>query len=152
MKCRICAFWEKYPYRLNDRLFFEKKCREGTSLRKLELLLESYGIRAKKDLISKHIRVCMNVQVSQQREIEKGIKKEGIKRVGKKLRNFFIRPEEPKLPQACKHVATESFYDISSERIFTRCKICKALLGSADPEEKNNKRKSEAIWRSLNRK
>lgn len=162
MKCKICEFWRKYPYRLNDRLFFEKKCREGLSLRKLELLLESYGIIAKKDLISKHIRACMNVQVSQQREIEKGIKREGIKVIGQKLRGFFIRPELPILPKTCEHRRTRYSFDhnyssrTSDGLVWIICLDCGEVVKKFDPQEHEERMKRDPrnrkIYRSLTKK
>lgn len=124
--CRICQFWEKYPYRVSERELFDKKCREGTSLRRLELLLEAYGLKAKKDLIRKHIQTCMNAQAKEQREIEKSIKKDGIKAIHRKIKSFFVKQEEPKW--LCSHTLTEVFFSLPHERLFVRCKVCGELL------------------------
>jgi len=144
--CRICRFFQKYPYKLSEKELFEKKCREGTSLRKLELLLEAYGLKAKKDLIAKHIKVCMNVQVAQQREIEKEIKKKGIRAVGQKLRQFFVKPELPKTLE-CEHLRTTQFFDMGREEVFIKCLDCGKILGSYDPEE--NERRMERDPRNV---
>jgi len=105
--CRICEYWTKFPYKVSEKELFNKKCREGTSLRKLELLLEAYGLKARKDLISKHIRLCMSLEVREQRGIERELSKEkGLRGLGRKISGIFVRPEEPKLPQKCPHTST----------------------------------------------
>lgn len=138
--CKICRFWEKFPYRVSERELFNKKCREGTSLRKLELLLEAYGLKAHKDLISKHMRVCMHVDVSTQRQIEKGLKKG--KNIGQKLRGFFIpSKEEPMVAEACSHEVTIPVFDLNTERVFSKCRSCgKILRGSVDPHNRRRNR------------
>jgi len=165
--CRICEYWKKYPYKVSEKELFNKKCREGTSLRKLELLLEAFGLKARKDLIrkhisvcmdiqvsqqraeekGKHISVCMDIQVSQQRAEEKGIKRGDLKSIGRKLNNFFIRPkEEPQIPKACSHEVTEPFFDLSSERVHVRCRQCgKVLSGSVDPHTKKKRDRRDLI-------
>jgi hypothetical protein len=130
----------------------QKKCREGTSLRKLELLLEAYGLKAKKDTIQKHISICMDIQVSQQRTVEKETKRKGIKKLGQKLTGFFIpKREEPPFPKSCPHTQTISFFDLRSERVLTKCKMCgKLLTGSVDPHKKlKNRRRDLIIYGSL---
>jgi len=143
--CRICEFWKTYPYKVSERELFNKKCREGTSLRKLELLLEAFGLKARKDLISKHIRLCMNLEVSEQRRIEKELARE--KSFGQKVKGFFIRPkEDPILPTECPHTNTENFFDLGSERVLTRCRKCGEILsGSFDPHKKKTKKRNDLL-------
>ena len=135
--CRICRFWEKYSYRVSERELFEKKVRESTSLRKLELLLESYGLKAKKDLINRHIHDCMGIEAKEQREQEKEIKTEGIRN---RVKEFFIRPQELPQTEKCEHLRTESFWDISSERVHCRCLDCGEILGFGVDAQDNTRR------------
>lgn len=146
--CRICKYWNDYPYKVSERELFNKKVREGTSLRKLELLLEAYGLKARKDLIRTHIKNCMNLEVSEQRRIEKELAKgKGLKSIGKKLGGFFIpKKEEPMIPTECPHSMTVPFFDLGSERVHVRCRQCgKVLSGSADPHKKQKRRCRDLI-------
>ena len=153
--CRICEFWKRYPYRVSERELFNKKVREGTSLRKLELLLEAYGLKAKKDLIRKHISVCMNTEVSEQRRFEKVLQK--TKDMGHKAKEFFIRPQ-PFQPPKCPHTLTETFFSVPHEGLFVKCKMCGKLLSRipVDPEELEKRQRKDPrnliIYRSLTRK
>ena len=86
------------------------------------MLLEAYGLKAKKDHINKHIHECMGLEVKTQRDIEKSIQREGLKRVAGKVKGFFIRPtEEPKIPRECPHTATTSFQFFHDGNIYTKC-------------------------------
>lgn len=170
--CRICKFFEDYPYKLSEKELFEKKAREGTSLRQLSLLLEAYNLKANKDTISKHIKVCMGIDVSTQRAIEKDIKKEGIRAIGRKVKEFFVRPSEV-VPLECPHNRIRLEYGTpiahntgraieipldSSEKVKVVCSECGKVLDEIDPEEvERRKRKGldhydYAIYRSLTRK
>ena len=96
----------------------------------------------------------MNIQVSEQRKIEKEIKKG--KSIGQKLRRFFIRPK-PKLPQECPHNDMFCFFDIVSEEVYTKCRLCgKILKGSIDPHEAEKRQKkdyrNQILYRSLTRR
>jgi len=145
--CRICEFWKTYLYKVSERELFTKKAREGTSLRKLELLLEAYGLKARKDLIRTHIKNCMNLEVSEQRRIEKQLAKgKGLKSIGKKLGFFIPKKEEPMIPTECPHTVTIPFFDLSSERVHVRCRQCgKVLSGSADSHKKQKRRRKDLI-------
>jgi len=151
--CRICEFFRKYPYKVNEKELFEKKCREGVSLRNLELLLEAYGCQAKKDLINRHIHECMG--------IEKGIQKE-VKSVGKKLRNLFTKPEIPQTSE-CKHLRTRYSFDhnyssrTSDGLVWIVCLECGEVISKFDPEEEERRMKKDnsknlVLYRSLARK
>ena len=131
--CRICRFWEKYSYRVHDKDFFEAKVRQNYSLRKLELLLESYGLKAKKDLINRHIHDCMGIESTERQEQEK----EGIRN---RVKQFFIRPQELPQTEKCEHLRTESFWDISSERVHCRCLDCGEILGFGIDAQDNTRR------------
>ena len=148
--CKICTFFQKFPYRASDLRFFEKACREGKSLRKLELLLESYGLKCNKDTIAKHIKTCMKLGVSEQRKIEKQIKREKnrLSRIGEIISKFFSRPEEP-VSERCEHRRTELFFDISVERVCCRCLECGEILGSGVAPEDNRKRMRRAAGNSV---
>lgn len=151
--CRICQFWERYPYRVSERELFEKKAREGVSLRKLELLLEAYGLKAKKDLISKHIKVCMNLEVSEQRQIEKQIKKEktGISKITEKISKFFIKPEVV-IPerQECLHLITTKIWNFEKEGVDEFCTQCGEHLGFYEVEDGRPRRDSDIVlWGAL---
>jgi len=145
--CRICKFFRKYPYKLSEKHFFEKAVREGKSLRKLEFLLQSYGVGAKKDLINRHIKECMSSEVSSQRQSEKGILKEKRGGFTGKLRSIFNRPLPVLIPK-CEHKFTESFFDVYKEVVRTKCKDCgKVLSGSVNPNIASKKReKNYANW------
>lgn len=151
--CRICQYWRKYSYKVSEKELFEKKCRENVSLRKLELLLEAYGLQAKKDLIRKHIKNCMNLEVSEQRRKEKQLAKEkGLKSIGKKLTGFFIpKKEDPVVPNACLHIQTRPAFDLSTEKVYAKCLKCgKVLRGSANPHGKRKARyKDRVVLESL---
>lgn len=154
--CRICEFWNKYPYKISDQEFFEAKCRQGISLRKLELLLESYGLKAKKDLINKHIHECLGI--AREREIEKEVKR---KTIGRKLRNFFVKPE-PSLPKGCEHRRTKYSFEhnystkTSDGLVHVICLDCGAVVSKFDPElqERSMRRdpRNLVIYESLRRK
>lgn len=149
--CRICQFFRK-PYRRSEKEIFEKLVREGTSLRRLEVFFQALNLKVRKDAINSHIHNCMSVEASTQRQIEKGIKREGLKSMGKKLTGFFIpKKETPTFPESCPHTQTISFFDLRSERVLTKCKMCgKLLTGSADPHEKpKNRRRDLIIYGSL---
>lgn len=146
--CRICKFWKKYPYKLSEKHFFEAKVREGCSLRKLEVLLESYGIKAKKDLINRHIKNCMGSEVLGQRLSEKELLKEKREGFTGKLRRFFNRPLPVPIPK-CEHLVTENFFDMYKEVVRTRCKDCgKVLSGSIDPNSKSKRNTTYRDYKS----
>ena len=147
MRCKICRFWRDRRYLISEKEQFEKLAREGVSLRKLEIYFQALHFTVKKNAISSHIKNCMNIQVSQQRGIEKSIKKEGIKKLGKKLGGFFIpKKKEPMIPTECPHTVTIPFFDLSSERVHVRCRQCgKILFGSADPHKKQKRRRKDLI-------
>jgi len=121
--CRICEFFRKHPCLKSQEDFFEAKVHEGVSLRKLELILEAFGCKAKKDLIARHIRECIGIERTNE------AKKESIKQ---KLRGFFIKPKE--LPSSCKHETTRQYYDMESEKVIIQCTKCHKILTSYDPE------------------
>lgn len=160
--CRICEFWKKYPYKVSDKELFEAKAREGVSLRKLELLLEAIGLKAKKDLIAKHIKVCMNVQVAQQRQVEKEIKRKGIGTLGQKLKGFFIRPSLPSSSEGCEHKRTRYSFDhnysaeTSDGLVWIVCLDCHKVVRKFDPEESERRMKRNprnlVIYEALRRK
>lgn len=143
--CRICEFWKTYPYKVSERELFDKKCREGTSLRKLELLLEAYGLKARKDLIRKYIKNCMNIEVSEQRRIEKELAKgKGLRELGRKISGFFIKPKL-ELPKECSHNFTTSFQSFHDGNIYTKCLACGKVLGSFDPHSKKTKKRNDLL-------
>lgn len=143
--CRICEYWRAHPYKVSERELFNKKVREGTSLRKLELLLEAYGLKAKKDLINKHIQECMGLEAKAQRNIEKSIQREGLKRVTRRVKSFFVRPKLEELPKECSHTVTTSFLSMHDGNIYTKCLECGKILGSFDPHKKKTKRKNDLL-------
>lgn len=150
--CRICKFFDK-PYRQNEKRIFEKLVREGKSLRKLETFFEALSVKANKDTIARHIR-HMNLDVSTQRRIEKQLKKEktskGIRRIGKRVKELFIRPTE--VIEECPHTVCIPFYDIASEQVYPMCRKCGKILGRGrDPHESENKRRNLEIYRRLRR-
>lgn len=153
--CRICRFFEKYPYKRNDKTFFETKARQGASLRKLELLLESYGLKARKDLINKHLKECLGFET--ERKIEREAKKSrGVRGIPKKVKKFFIRHSEV-IPQGCLHTVTVPFFDVASEQVYVRCKMCGEILkGSIDPHEAEKRQEKDPrnwkIYESLRRR
>ena len=152
---RICSFFQKYPYKLNDRTFFETKARQGASLRKLELLLESYGLKAKKDLINKHLKECLGFET--ERKIERDAKKSrGLKSVSRRLGKFsgFIKLKEEPIPQKYPHNQTIHFFDLSSERIYVKCKSYGEILNrNMDPHRKQRRdRRNLVIYRSLRKR
>jgi len=142
--CRICRFFKKYPYKISEQEFLLKAIREGKSLRNLELLLASYGIKAKKDLINRHIKECLGIEIQSQRKAEK-IQKKGI--LGK-LGHIFNKPS-PIMKPSCQHIRTESFWDSSSESVRCKCLDCKMLLsGSRDPNSDSRIRKGYRKYRN----
>jgi len=142
--CRICEFFKKYPYKLNDKTFFEAKAKQGASLRKLELLLESYGCRSRKDLINKHLKECLGI-TREDRQIEKDLKHKGIRKVGQKISGFFIRSKLEELPKKCPHSFTTSFQSLHDGNIYTKCKDCGKILGSFDPHRKKTKKRNNLL-------
>ncbi len=150
--CRICQFFHK-PYRQSEKETFEKLVREGTSLRRLEVFFQALNLKVRKDAISNHIKKCLNLEISEQRRIEKELAKgRGLSGVGRKLGGFFIRPkEDPILATECPHAYTENFFDLKSERVLTRCKKCGEILsGNFDPHKEKTKRKNNLLlWESL---
>ena len=150
--CRICKFWDKYPYRISDKELFEKKIREGTSLRKLELLLEAFGLKARKDLINRHIHECMDTEVHTQRRIEKKLK-QGI---GKRIQEYFTRPREED-PLECPHTLQIPFFDILDEQVKSRCQLCGKIISNygIDPHETRTRQlrdpRNRLIYDSLRR-
>lgn len=154
--CRICRFFEKYPYKRNDKTFFETKARQGASLRKLELLLESYGLKAKKDLINKHLKECLGFET--ERKIEREAKKSrGVRGIPKKVKKFFVRHSEV-IPQGCPHSVTVPFFSPPHERVFVKCKMCGKILTpyGIDPEEAEKRQskdpRNKIIYASLRRR
>ena len=140
--CKICRFFEK-PYRKSEQMTFEKLAREGCSLRKLEIFFLALNFKANKDSINKHIKVCMGVDVSTQRIIEKDIKREGIRGIPRRVKEFFIRPTEI-IPKGCPHSVTIPFYDVASEQVYARCQRCgEVLKGSIDPHEIEKRKKKD---------
>ena len=97
--------------------------------------------------INSHIHNCMSVEASTQRHIEKGIKREGLKSIGRKLGGFFIpKKKEPMILTECPHTVTVPFFDLSSERVHVRCRQCgKVLSGSVDPHKKQKRRRKDLI-------
>ena len=119
------------------------------------MFFQALNLKVKKDAINSHIHSCMSIEVSAQREIEKGIKRGSLKSIGRKLGGFFIRPkEEPQIPKACSHEVTEPFFDLSSERVHVRCRQCgKVLSGSEDPHKKKRRdHRNLVIYGSLRKK
>jgi len=144
--CRICQFFRK-PYRSSEKETFQKLVREGCSLRRLEVFFQALNLKVRKDAINSHIHNCMSIEASTQRQIEKGIKREGLKSISRKLGGFFIpKKEEPMIPTECPHTVTIPFFDLSSERVHVRCRQCgKVLYGSADPHKKQKRRRKDLI-------
>jgi len=142
--CRICQFFGK-PYRQNEKETFEKLVREGTSLRRLEVFFQALNLKVRKDAISNHIKKCMNLEVSEQRRIEKELARE--KGFGQKVKGFFIRlKEDPILPAECPHTNTENFFDLGSERVLTRCRKCGEIFsGSFGPHKKKTKKRNDLL-------
>ncbi len=133
--CRICKFFRKYPYKISEKEFLEKAIREGKSLRKLELLLESYGIKAKKDLISKHIKECMSSEVLGQRLDEKQRKRKGV--VGK-LKHIFKPYTKPQVECTHPKNARVAWMDQNTGNIAVQCSRCKTILGTYNPSKSNS--------------
>ena len=143
--CRICQFFRK-PYRQSEKEIFEKLVREGTSLRRLEVFFQALNLRVRKDAISNHIKKCMNLEVSEQRRIEKELAKEkGLRELGRKISGFFIKPKLEELPKKCPHTATTSFQSFHDGNIYTKCLECGKILGSFDPHSKKTKRKNDLL-------
>jgi len=149
--CRICEFFQK-PYRQSEKETFNKLVREGVSLRRLEVFFQALNLKVKKDAINSHLHKCMSTEVSTQREIEKETKKEGIRRIGKRVKDFLIKPDLPKIEE-CSHTVTVHYFDVSSEMVITECKLCGKILGSQDPErselERDRDPRNLVIYRSL---
>jgi hypothetical protein len=124
--CRICSFFEK-PYRRSEKETFEKLVRENVSLRRLEIFFTALNLRVKKDAIASHIHKCMGIEVEQQRAAEKNIKK-GIEAI-KKIKDWFITPEPPMLPE-CRHLRAYRFFDVGNEVVVEKCLDCGKILGS----------------------
>lgn len=131
---------------MSERETFNKLVREGVSLRRLEVFFSALGLKVKKDTIASHI-YNMGVEVKEQRKLEKAIK------LGHRVRDFFTKPEATNQTK-CKHLRTEYFFDINSEKVCTKCLDCGAVLDSGiDPEENlermNGPDRNLKIWRSL---
>jgi len=146
-ECRICKFFQSHPHKVSEE-FFEQKAREGIPLRQLSLLLESYGLKVSKDLVSKHIRECLPSEIREQRQAEKEHKAKESKSVFKGIEDFF-RPKKEK----CEHLRTMSYFDMGMERVIVQCKDCGMRLYDYDSEqeERNQRRNSERCLRILKR-
>lgn len=144
--CMICDFLHsKSPY----KPMFEKKAREGASIPILQAYLEGLGLRVRSPkTIRKHF-AHMPREVMEQRACEKSLKSKA-KRKLRKIPEFFIPKKGMLVTDECSHEQTVSFYDIPSEKVFTKCKSCGAILGRGlDPKEYD--RKMELKWKKLGR-
>jgi len=100
----------------------------------------------KKDAISSHIKNCMNIQVSQQRTVEKEIRRKSLRKIGQKLSGFFIpKKKESMIPTECPHIATTSFQSMHDGNIYTKCLECGKILGSFNPHKKQTKIKNDLL-------
>ena len=92
-------------------------------------------------------RICEGIEVKQQRGFERSLRKKGKDAI-EKLKEFFKPQKLPASSEGCEHLRTTQFYDIASEKVFTRCSDCGAILGiGIDPEE--NERRMEKDPRNL---
>jgi hypothetical protein len=156
-KCQICRFFSEKPYRNLEKEFFEKKAREGVSLRELSLLLESYGLKIGKDAISKHIRECLPSEIREQREAEKERKakesKSLFKKIGFKIKDFV----SPQGVQECSHnQGWIEYFDLLHEEVVRLCSSCRKEILRYDPEEDSRRIETNPrnmrIYESLTRR
>lgn len=146
--CKICEFFNHVKW---EKANFEKKVREGSSLRILEAYLEGLGCKCSLKTISKHISKCMGVEVKEQRKIERSLLK--AKKPFQKLREFFIKPELPKTSE-CEHKRTTHFFSLVEEKVKIKCLECGLILGDYEPErnERNTNPRELLVLESLSRK
>lgn len=143
MRCKICRFWEtKARFKLTEKTKFEQMAREGSSLKELSQYLEFCGLKTSRETVRQHLK-HMDLDVRRQREAEKEIQKEK-KGIGQKLRSFFHKNDLP-FEVECKHEITESFFSIADERVYTKCKKCEKILGSADPQDKSRNHREKTL-------
>jgi hypothetical protein len=143
--CRICKFFEK-PYRQSEKENFEKLVREGVSLRRLEVFFAALSLRVRKDAIASHIHNCMGIEVKEQRELEKDGQREGLQRIGKTLREFFLPLKANPEASECLHLNTIPFFDMQTEEVYERCQSCgKVLTGSKDPHSTPRTEKKDLL-------
>lgn len=148
--CKVCSFYTGCSWL---RGAFEKRVREGYSLRRLQSFCEGQGLECDTKTLSKHIKNCMGLEVREQRKIEKALRKvkDPLKRVWK-LKDFF-RPEST--PQTeCPHLATTKEFRIDLELVEERCSHCGKVLGhySVERAERQDRRKNMVIYTSLKRR
>ena len=153
-RCKICKFWSTQgKYRIGEKATFEKKCREGSSLRDMVKYLEFCGLKVSRETVRRHLQ-CMDIDVRLQRKAEIEIKKEQ-KGIRGKLRGIFRRPHVG-VKLECEHKFTENFFDINEEVVRTKCSTCgKILSGSIDPnlaekKREKNDRANWVLWEALN--
>src|SRR3990170_3285829 len=117
----ICVWLERHKW---HKEAFQKEMAEGRSLRHMATYLRALGLHCDIKTISKHLKLCENLEVKEQRRLEKITIR--AKNPFKKLGEFF-KPQKLLIPsEGCEHIRTKQFYDMACEQVFVRCSDCGA--------------------------
>jgi DNA-directed RNA polymerase subunit N (RpoN/RPB10) len=128
--CKICGWLEEHKWL---REAFQKELAEGKSLRHIQTFLRALGLNCDTKTISKHLRLCENIAIKDQRKFEKMVNK--AKKPFRKLGNFFKQQKTSQPIETCEHVKTSQFFDMGSEEVMVQCDSCGKILASCDPEQ-----------------
>lgn len=85
----------------------------------------------------------MNIEVQEQRGLEKGLRKKPLKAI-LKLRQFF-KPSEPQTPNRCEHKRVKHFWSLTDECVKVKCLDCGLIIDSYDSERTITRREKRLL-------
>jgi len=137
LTCKICKFYEtKNRFRPSDRVYFERKANEKSSLKELTIILEAQGLKVSRETVRGHLNDCLGLSTAKEPTLSDRI-------------TSFFRPRETQGEGLCEHKVLVPFLG-EDGLVYMSCQSCHKTVGEgSEPVNRSDPRRDRLLYNAL---